>query len=89
MLEKDGIEKLADAGGASKSEAGFALKDGNLAKHDNSLIQQLQNFQKDTTLIHTFSAFKEQAMKDGFILQPQAVNMNEILPQNTRYLMPS
>ncbi|KAF7392674.1 hypothetical protein HZH66_008507 [Vespula vulgaris] len=45
--------------------------------------------EKDQVLLHTFSSFKEQSLKEVTILQQPLVNMNEILPQNTRYLMPS
>ncbi|XP_011306426.1 zinc finger protein with KRAB and SCAN domains 8 [Fopius arisanus] len=70
-----------------KHELSFLLKDGNFAKQDTTFLQHIQNLQKDQNFIHSYSAFKEQ-MKEG-IHQQHAVNMNEILPQNTRYLMPS
>ena len=71
-----------------QQEVSFVLKDG-FMKQEPNFLQYIQHLQKDQNLIHTFSSFKEQAMKETNILQQQAVNMNEILPQNTRYLMPS
>jgi uncharacterized Zn-finger protein len=66
------------------------LKDSSLKQDTTHFLQHIQNLQKDSSLMQTFSAFKEHVLKDGSnTLQQQAVNMNEILPQNTRYLMPS
>ncbi|XP_011497020.1 PREDICTED: zinc finger protein with KRAB and SCAN domains 5-like [Ceratosolen solmsi marchali] len=66
------------------------FKEGNLKQDTTHFLQHIQNLQKDSNLMQTFSAFKEHVLKDGSsTLQQQAVNMNEILPQNTRYLMPS
>ncbi|XP_063987475.1 zinc finger protein 892-like [Diachasmimorpha longicaudata] len=83
-LPKDSTDTIMDI---PKQELSFLLKDGNFMKQDSTFLQHIQNLQKDQNFIHTYSAFKEQ-MKEG-IHQQQAVNMNEILPQNTRYLMPS
>ncbi|XP_043289925.1 zinc finger protein 880-like isoform X2 [Venturia canescens] len=64
-------------------------------KQEISFLQHIHHLQKDQNFIQTFSAFKEQALREGGVggsggmLQQQAVNMNEILPQNARYLMPS
>ncbi|XP_044017988.1 zinc finger protein 33B-like [Aphidius gifuensis] len=71
-----------------KFELSYILKDGNIAKQDTTFFQHLQSIQKDQSIMNTV-LFKEQLMKDGSHHQQQAVNMNEILPQNTRYLMPS
>lgn len=71
-----------------KHELSYILKDGNFAKQDTTFLQHLQSLQKDQSIMNTYTVFKEQMMKDG-IHQQHAVNMNEILPQNTRYLMPS
>lgn len=54
------------------------------------LKEHIQSLQKDPSLMQTFSAFKDHVIKDGSAQPHQAVNMNDILPQNnTRYLMPS
>lgn len=82
---KDTQEPMMDI---PKQELSFLLKDSGFMKQDTTFLQHIQNLQKDQNFIHTYSAFKEQALKEG-IHQQQAVNMNEILPQNTRYLMPS
>lgn len=63
------------------------LKDGLNKQETTQFPPHIQNLLKDSSLMQTF--FKEQMLKDGSVLQQQAVNMNEILPQNTRYLMPS
>ncbi|XP_012273715.1 gastrula zinc finger protein XlCGF48.2 [Orussus abietinus] len=86
---KEAFEKLSEMAVIPKQEMNFVLKDGSFVKQDSNILQHIQSLQKDPNLIHTFSAFKEQAMKEGAIIQQQAVNMNEILPQNARYLMPS
>ena len=67
------------------------FKDGGIKQESTThLLQHIQNLQKETNLMQTFSAFKEHMqLKDANALPQQAVNMNEILPQNTRYLMPS
>ncbi|XP_076644017.1 uncharacterized protein LOC143354121 [Halictus rubicundus] len=88
MEQKESFEKPNDAGMMPKQEVTLVLKDG-FMKQEPSFLQYIQNLQKDQNLIHTFSSFKEQAIKEANSLQQQAVNMNEILPQNTRYLMPS
>ncbi|XP_053985790.1 zinc finger protein with KRAB and SCAN domains 5-like isoform X2 [Hylaeus anthracinus] len=88
MEQKDSFEKTSEVSALPKQEVNFVLKDG-FVKQEPNFLQYIQNLQKDQNLIHTFSSFKEQAMKEANILQQQAVNMNEILPQNTRYLMPS
>ncbi|OXU18957.1 hypothetical protein TSAR_000014 [Trichomalopsis sarcophagae] len=62
------------------------LKEGNLKQDTTHLLQHIHNLQKDSNL---FSALKEHVLRDTSGLPQQAVNMNEILPQNTRYLMPS
>ncbi|KAG9434723.1 zinc finger protein [Apis mellifera carnica] len=85
MEQKEPFDKASEI---SKQEVSFVLKDG-FMKQEPNFLQYIQHLQKDQNLIHTFSSFKEQAMKETNILQQQAVNMNEILPQNTRYLMPS
>lgn len=88
---KDMVDKIV--GVTPKQEnTTFIHKDNsniNFMKQDNNFVQHIQNLQKDPNLIQTFSAFKEQALKEGALIQQLAVNMNEILPQNTRYLMPS
>ncbi|KAL2715073.1 zinc finger protein 583-like isoform X3 [Vespula squamosa] len=43
--------------------------------------------EKDQVLLHTFSSFKEQSLKEVTILQQPLVNMNEILPQNTSVIL--
>ncbi|XP_015592827.1 zinc finger protein 860 isoform X2 [Cephus cinctus] len=87
---KDILEKSIDtASPGIKQEMNFITKDGNFVKQEYSFLQHIQSLQKDPNLLQTFSAFKEQALREGVMLQQQAVNMNEILPQNTRYLMPS
>ncbi|XP_016905662.1 zinc finger protein 616-like [Apis cerana] len=85
MEQKESFDKASEI---SKQDVSFVLKDG-FMKQEPNFLQYIQHLQKDQNLIHTFSSFKEQAMKETNILQQQAVNMNEILPQNTRYLMPS
>ncbi|KAJ8686699.1 hypothetical protein QAD02_022493 [Eretmocerus hayati] len=73
-----------------RPELNNLLKEGNLKQDTSNLLQHIQNLQKDTSLMQTFSAFKEQVLRDGSTMQhQQAVNMSEILPQSTRYLMPS
>ncbi|KOC65295.1 Zinc finger and SCAN domain-containing protein 22 [Habropoda laboriosa] len=89
MEPKDSFEKAPEVSAMPKQEVGFVLKDGGFMKQEPNFLQYIQNLQKDQNLIHTFSSFKEQAIKEANVLQQQAVNMNEILPQNTRYLMPS
>lgn len=86
--QKESFDKITDISAMSKQEVNFVLKDG-FIKQEPTFLQYIQNLQKDQNLIHTFSSFKEQAMKETNVLQQQAVNMNDILPQNTRYLMPS
>ncbi|XP_076171528.1 uncharacterized protein LOC143148753 [Ptiloglossa arizonensis] len=86
--QKESFEKTTEVSAIPKQEPNFVLKDG-FMKQEPNFLQYIQNLQKDQNLIHTFSSFKEQAMKEANVLQQQAVNMNEILPQNTRYLMPS
>lgn len=79
-------EKINDV---PNQELNFLVKDGMIKQESNSiLLHHIQNLQKDPNLLHTFSSFKEH-IKDGLVMSQQAVNMNEILPQNTRYLMPS
>lgn len=80
MEQKEPFDKASEI---SKQEVSFVLKDG-FMKQEPNFLQYIQHLQKDQNLIHTFSSFKEQAMKETNILQQQAVNMNEILPQNTR-----
>ncbi|XP_015429553.1 PREDICTED: zinc finger protein with KRAB and SCAN domains 5-like [Dufourea novaeangliae] len=87
--QKESFEKTPEISVMPKQEVNFFLKDGFIKQEPNQFLQYIQNLQKDQNLIHTFSSFKEQAMKEANVLQQQAVNMNEILPQNTRYLMPS
>lgn len=88
--QKDPIEKAPEISAMPKQETSFVLKDGVFVKQEpNNFLQYIQNLHKDQNLIHTFSSFREQTMKESNVLQQQAVNMNEILPQNTRYLMPS
>lgn len=64
-----------------------------MPKQELSFLQHIHHLQKDQNFIQTFSAFKEQALREGAVGggggMHQAVNMNEILPQNARYLMPS
>ncbi|XP_014300489.1 zinc finger protein 82 homolog [Microplitis demolitor] len=84
---KETIESMGDI---SKHDLNYILKDGTFIKQEqNSFLQHIQNLHKDQQLSQTFSVFKEQALKENGIHQQPAVNMNEILPQNTRYLMPS
>lgn len=71
-----------------QQEVNLVVKDG-FIKQETNFLHHLQNLQKDQVLFHTFSSFKDQSLKEVTILQQPAVNMNEILPQNTRYLMPS
>ncbi|XP_031845799.1 uncharacterized protein LOC116432698 [Nomia melanderi] len=80
--QKESFDKINDISAMSKQEVNFVLKDG-FIKQEPTFLQYIQNLQKDQNLIHTFSSFKEQAMKEANVLQQQAVNMNEILPQNT------
>lgn len=87
--QKESFEKAPEVSNMPKQEVSFVLKDGSFIKQEPNFLQYIQNLQKDQNLLHTFSTFKEQAMKEANVLQQQAVNMNEILPQNTRYLMPS
>ncbi|CAK9800895.1 Gastrula zinc finger protein XlCGF9.1 (Fragment) [Anthophora quadrimaculata] len=87
--QKESFEKAPEVSAMPKQEVNFVLKDGGFTKQEPNFLQYIQNLQKDQNLIHTFSSFKEQAIKEVNVLQQQAVNMNEILPQNTRYLMPS
>ncbi|XP_033215216.1 zinc finger protein 90 homolog isoform X2 [Belonocnema kinseyi] len=88
--DRDALDKFAEMSAAMpKQDVNFILKDGTFIKQEATLLQQIQSLQKDSNLMQTFSAFKEQALKDGSLFQQQAVNMNDILPQNTRYLMPS
>ncbi|XP_071871656.1 uncharacterized protein isoform X2 [Bombus fervidus] len=84
--QKESFEKATEVSTTPKQEVSFVLKDGGFMKQEPNFLQYIQNLQKDQNLIQTFSSFKEQATT---VLQQQAVNMNEILPQNTRYLMPS
>ncbi|XP_058803876.1 zinc finger protein 121-like isoform X1 [Phymastichus coffea] len=72
-----------------RSDINNLLKESSLKQDTTQFLQHIQNLQRDSSLMQTFSAFKEHVLKDGSVLQQQAVNMNEILPQNTRYLMPS
>lgn len=73
--DKDSLDKIAEMSTAiPKQDMSFILKDGNYIKQEATLLQHIQTFS---------------ALKDSSIFQQQAVNMNEILPQNTRYLMPS
>ncbi|XP_034938187.1 zinc finger protein 875-like [Chelonus insularis] len=83
---KNNIESIGDS---SKQELNYLLKDGTFIKQDSTFLQHIQNLQKDQNFCQTFSVFKEQALKESSMHQQQAVNMNEILPQNTRYMMPS
>ncbi|XP_043674350.1 zinc finger protein 880-like isoform X1 [Vespula pensylvanica] len=71
-----------------QQEVSLVVKDGSI-KQDTNFLHHIHNLQKDQVLLHTFSSFKEQSLKEVTILQQPLVNMNEILPQNTRYLMPS
>jgi len=69
-----------------KQEVSYILKDGCLLKQETSLLQHIQNIQKNPNLLHTFAALKEHVMKDANMSeQAQSSNMNE----NARYLMPS
>lgn len=83
-------DKMSDVSlGVPNQELNFLVKDGLIKQESNSiLLHHIQSLQKDPNLLHTFSSFKEH-IKDGLAMPHQAVNMNEILPQNTRYLMPS
>ncbi|CAL7939014.1 unnamed protein product [Xylocopa violacea] len=87
--QKESFEKAPEVPAMPKQEVSFVLKDGGFVKQEPNFLQYIQSLQKDQNLIHTFSSFKEQAMREANVLQQQTVNMNEILPQNTRYLMPS
>ncbi|XP_068984363.1 uncharacterized protein [Bombus flavifrons] len=80
--QKESFEKATEVSTTPKQEVSFVLKDGSFMKQEPNFLQYIQNLQKDQNLIHTFSSFKEQATT---VLQQQAVNMNEILPQNTRF----
>ncbi|KAK2582557.1 hypothetical protein KPH14_004848 [Odynerus spinipes] len=86
--QKESFEKSADVLTMPKQEVNLVVKDG-FIKQETNFLHHLQNLQKDQVLFHTFSSFKDQSLKEVTILQQPAVNMNEILPQNTRYLMPS
>ncbi|XP_076681057.1 uncharacterized protein LOC143375628 [Andrena cerasifolii] len=87
--QKEPYEKATEVSTMPKQEVNFVLKEGGFMKQEPNFLQYIQNLQKDPNLIHTFSSFKEQAIREANLLQQQAVNMNDILPQNTRYLMPS
>ncbi|XP_071871655.1 uncharacterized protein isoform X1 [Bombus fervidus] len=80
--QKESFEKATEVSTTPKQEVSFVLKDGGFMKQEPNFLQYIQNLQKDQNLIQTFSSFKEQATT---VLQQQAVNMNEILPQNTRF----
>lgn len=80
--------KSSDASMIPKQEVNYILRDGCLLKQETTFLHHIQNLQKDSNLLHTFSSFKEQAIRDS-LLQQQSVNTNEILPQNAKYLMPS
>ncbi|KAH0550350.1 zinc finger protein 135-like [Cotesia glomerata] len=83
-------ETIEPVGDVLKHDLSYILKDGTFIKQEPaSFLQHIQNLHKDQQLSQTFSAYKEQALKENGIHQQPAVNMNEILPQNTRYLMPS
>lgn len=75
FTDRDSLDKIDEMSSAiPKQDINFVLKDGNFIKQETTLLQHIQSFS---------------ALKDASIFQQQAVNMNEILPQNTRYLMPS
>ncbi|KAK0078841.1 hypothetical protein PV325_002039 [Microctonus aethiopoides] len=88
---KDNVDPLGDV---TKQELSYLLN-GNSIKQEQTFLQHIQSLQKDQNFSNTFAAFKEQVIKgdssgsSGGMHQQQAVNMNEILPQNMRYLMPS
>lgn len=89
---KDNIDPLGDV---TKQELSYLLN-GNSIKQEQTFLQHIQSLQKDQNFSNTFAVFKEQVIKgdssvgsSGGMHQQQAVNMNEILPQNMRYLMPS
>ncbi|XP_017893277.1 zinc finger protein 37-like [Ceratina calcarata] len=83
--QKEPLEKATEVPAMPKEETSFVLKEGAFVKQEpNNFLQYIQSLHKDQNLIHTFSSFKEQATKEMNVLQQQAVNMNEILPQNRR-----
>lgn len=82
-------EKVSDSSTISREEINSLLKESNFFKQDSTILHHIQNLQKETNYMQSFSAFREHILKDSSALHQQAVNMNEILPQNTRYLMPS
>ncbi|XP_014211931.1 zinc finger protein 701 isoform X2 [Copidosoma floridanum] len=65
------------------------LKEGSIKPESKTqqLFQQIQNMPDSSKLV--FSMLHEHVFKDNAGLHHQAVNMNEILPQSTRYLAPS
>ncbi|XP_029038209.1 zinc finger protein 431-like isoform X1 [Osmia bicornis bicornis] len=87
--QKESFDKAPEVSNMPKQEVSFVLKDGSFIKQEPNFLQYIQNLQKDQNLLHTFSTFKEQAMKEANVLQQQAVNMNEILPQNTSLTLDS
>ncbi|KAL6432104.1 hypothetical protein ACFW04_006671 [Cataglyphis niger] len=75
------FENRTDAAAMLKQEATY-IKDS-LLTHEPSFLQHLQ---KNSTLLQTFSSFKEQMSKNANMpQQAQSDNTNE----NARYLMPS
>lgn len=89
--QKEPFDKAVEASAMPKLQEVVA-KDGSIKQQETDFLHHLHNLQKDQVLLHTFSSFKEQSLKELTIhhhQQQPLVNMNEILPQNTRYLMPS
>ncbi|XP_066585364.1 uncharacterized protein [Prorops nasuta] len=68
---KDSLEKIMDAATTHKPDMSILLKDSTFVKQDSGFLQHIQNFQKDPNLLHTFSSFKEQAMKEMGVLSQQ------------------
>lgn len=71
----------------SNQEVSYILKDNGLVKQEATLLQHLQNLQKNSNFLHTFTSMKEPVVKDADMLQQtQTINMNDILSQNTKYI---
>lgn len=75
------LENGIDPAVKLKQDTTSILKDNYLLKHESTF---LENLQKNSTLLHTFSSLKEQISRDANVPE-QAQSDNT----NARYLMPS
>ncbi|RLU24309.1 hypothetical protein DMN91_002397 [Ooceraea biroi] len=89
--QKDKLSEKSDIDIAAmpKQEVSYVMKDSLLPKQEATLLHHIQNLQ-NPSFLQTIVALKEQTLRDANQSQHEEnININDVLPQNVRYLMPS